>query len=337
VAVKLGFGLIALGWIHIASQVVNAMLLVRMSRRQFPQMDLTPRWPEGPTVRALYAYSGYIVLNNIAMFLLFYSGEVLIGMFIGNAAVTSYAIARSLVQYLSTIIGSMTQVFHPYASDQHERGNASAVTDALIIGTKTSLLIALPIGAAYLIVGRTFLSLWMGPAYGESAWLLLALLTVPQIVWLSQSTAGNVLLGVGQHRRVTLVNFATGVAGIVLGLALVPSFGSVGIAAGMALPILISQAILLPIWTAHTLRLGLLSYFSSAYLGPLLAVLPFAGMLYAISRLWPATHLVTFAAEVAASLMVFAPAAYFLAFSRDERRHWMARFRPARQLVNEAS
>ena len=108
------------------------------------------------------------MLNNVAMFLLFYSGEVLIGMFVGTAAVTPYAIARSLVQYLSTIIGSMTQVFHPYASDQHERGNAAAVSDALVIGTKTSLLIALPIGVAYLIVGPTFVELWMGHGYGQS-------------------------------------------------------------------------------------------------------------------------------------------------------------------------
>ena len=99
-------------------------MLISSSRRQFPELDLSPRRLEWPTVRSLYGYSGYIMLNNVAMFLLFYSGEVLIGMFVGTAAVTPYAIARSLVQYLSTIIGSMTQVFHPYASDQHERGNA---------------------------------------------------------------------------------------------------------------------------------------------------------------------------------------------------------------------
>jgi O-antigen/teichoic acid export membrane protein len=104
-AISSGFQLIALGWIHIAAQVLTGVLLIRSSRKQFPALDLSPRRLEWPTVRSLYGYGGYILLNNVAMFLLFYSGEVLIGMFVGTAAVTPYAIARSLVQYLSTIIG----------------------------------------------------------------------------------------------------------------------------------------------------------------------------------------------------------------------------------------
>ena len=197
VAVKSGMGLITLGWIHVASQLLSGAILFHMAAREFPQLSLYPRRLERATVRALYSYSGFILLNNVATFLLFYSGEVLIGMFIGAAEVTVYAIARSLVQYLSTIIGSMAQVFHPYASDQHARGNPGAVLDALIMGTKSSLLIALPIGVAFVIVGPTFIGLWMGAEYGRSAGLLLAWLTVPQIVWLSQSTATNILLGVG--------------------------------------------------------------------------------------------------------------------------------------------
>jgi len=334
-AVSNGLGLLTLGWIHVASQVLNGVILLRMARTQFPKMDLRPRRLEGASVRSLYAYGGYIVLNNVAMFLLFYSGEALIGMFIGTAAVTSYSIARSLVQYLSTIIGSMTQVFHPYASDQHERGNANAVAAALIIGTKMSLLIALPIGAAYLIVGPTFIKLWMGPEYGLSAGPLLALLTVPQIVWLSQSTAGNVLLGVGRHRLVTTLNFVTGLAGIAMGLALVPFFGSAGVAFGMGLPILVSQAVLLPIWTARALKLRLREYFVEAYLGAFLAMLPFGGSLLIVSRLWPPSNLPVFAFQVLVCLTTLGPGTYFLAFNRKERHDWLAKLRPTRQLVNE--
>lgn len=336
-SVKAGLGLIALGWVHIVAQLLTGVLLIISSRQQFPQLDLSPKWPEWTTVRALYQYGGYIVMNNVAMFLLFYSGEVLIGMFVGTDAVTPYAIARSLVQYLSTIIGSMTQVFHPYASDQNRRGNASAVTEALIIGTKTSLIIALPIGAAYLIVGPRFIDIWMGQGYGHSAGLLLALLTIPQIVWLSQSTAGNILLGVDQHRFITLLNMATGVCGIVLGVLLTPRFGAVGATLGMGIPILVSQALVLPAVTARALKMSLGSYFLNAYLGPLLAVVPFAAVLIAVSRAWPARNLVVFALEVAGSLLVFVPAVYFLGFNRTERALWLSRLRPSRVLASEAS
>lgn len=334
-AVYSGYGLIALGLIQVAGQLLNAAMLVTMVRREAPAVAVRWRRPERAAVRSLYAYSGFIVLNNVAMFLLFYSGEVLVGIFVGTAAVTPYAIARSLVAYLSSFIGSMTQVFHPYASDQHERGNANAVADALFLGTKTSLLIALPVGVSYLIIGPAFLGLWMGPQYIRSAGLLLMLLAVPQVIWLSQSTAGNILLGINRHRVLTALNLATGVSGILLGIAAVGRLGTAGIAIGNAVPIIVTQAVVLPIYTARSLGVSLTKYFTAAYLGPLLSVVPFAAVLFAISRAWPAPHLPALAAQIAVSLVVFAVSACFLAFNRAERQVWAGRLRLSRRLASE--
>jgi O-antigen/teichoic acid export membrane protein len=261
---------------------------------------------------------------------------VLIGMFIGTAAVTSYAIARSLVQYLSTIVGSMTQVFHPYASDQHERGNAAALRDVLVVGTKTSLLITLPVGVALLIVGPTFVGLWMGPQYGRSAGMMLAVLTLAQVVWLSQSTAGNVLLGIGKHRVIAIGTLAAGVGAIVASLALVPAFGSEGVAAGPLLPILVWAAVL-PVTTARAVNMTLGDYFKHAYAGPLAAVVPFAAVLFWVSRTWPASNIQTFPLKVTICLTTFVPAANFLAFGQVERQRWIARVRAMRQVPEPAS
>lgn len=329
-AVLAGFGLIALAWIHIASQVLTGVIMIAMARREFPALDMTPQSLHWPTVRSLYSYSGFIILNNVAMFLLFFSGEVLIGLFLGAAAVTVFAIARSLVQYLSTLIGAMTQVFHPYASDQHERGNTRAVADALIVGTKTTLLIALPVGASFVIIGRTFIGLWMGPQYADPAGSLLTMLTVSQIVWLSQSTAGNILLGIDRHRFLTALNMATGVIGIAAGALLIRSFGAWGVPAGMAVPIIVTQAFILPIVTARTLRLSIAEYFTRAYLGPMVATVPFALALFLIAGRWPAEHLVTLAGEIALSLCVFLPCAYFVAFNKEERERWFSKLRPGK-------
>jgi O-antigen/teichoic acid export membrane protein len=334
-AVSAGFGLIGLGIIHIASQLLNGAMLLTLSRREFPAMSLRPRRLEWDTVKSLYSYSGYIVLNNVAMFLLFYSGEVLIGMFVGTAAVTPYALARSLVAYLSSFIGAMTQVFHPYASDQHSRGNKDAVGKALLVGTKTSLLIAMPVGVSFLIIGPAFVGLWVGAQYGHAASVLLVWLTIPQIVWLSQSTAGNVLLGVGKHRVLTFVNLATGILGIGIGLLLVRQFGGVGVAAGAAVPILITQGVILPIYTARSLHLRFGEYATGAYLVPLVTVVPYAAALFAVSRLWPAQNLLVLAIQVVLCLIVYVPFAFVAGIEREYRQRILARFLPAARLADE--
>jgi O-antigen/teichoic acid export membrane protein len=332
-AIASGYGLIALGLIHISMQVVNGVLLVVYARQQFPALDLRPRPIHRETVRSLYSYSGYIILNSVAMLLLFSSGEPIIGAFVGTAAVTSFAIARSLVQYLSTIIGSMTQVFHPYASDLHERGDGAGVGDALIAGTKTSLLIALPIAISYLIIGPTFIGLWMGPQYRQAAGMVLAILTVPQVIWLSQSTAGNILLGVGCHRFLTTLNLVTGAAGIAIALMLVRSFGAVGVAAGMAVPIFVTQALILPAYTAKRLNVSGRAYLVGGYLGPLAAALPYAATLWVVARQWPAQHLPALALQITCCLVVFAAFAYLLAFTRIERQQWFGRFSSSGRLA----
>jgi O-antigen/teichoic acid export membrane protein len=334
-AVWSGFGLIALGLIHVATQILNGVMLIDMARREFRAMSLRPRRLEWDTVRTLYSYSGFIVLNNVAMFLLFYSGEVIIGMFVGTAAVTPYAIARSLVGYLASFIGAMTQVFHPYASDQHERGNAGAVGQALLIGTRLSLLIALPVGVGFLLVGPTFIGLWVGPEYGRSAAMLLAALTVPQIVWLSQSTAGNILLGIGRHRFITILNVITGVCGIALGGLLVHRLGALGVAVGAGLPIFVTQALVLPVYTTRSLNLRFGEYATGAYLVPLAAVIPFAATLFIVSRLWPATNLLALVLQVAACLLTFLPFAVLTGFDRDQRQRILARLMPGPRLADE--
>lgn len=337
VAVSSGYRLITLGLIHVTSQVVNAFLLIAFARRQFPLLNLRPRGLDRETVRTLYSYSGFIILNSVAMLLLFSSGEVMIGAFIGTAAITSYAIARSLVQYLGTIIGSMTQVFHPYASDLHARGDREGVGSALIVGTKTSLLISLPIGVSFAIIGPTFIGLWMGPEYKAAAGTLLGLLTLSQVVWLSQSTAGNILLGVGRHRFLTTLNLLTGMAGITIGFLLVRRFGALGVAAGMTLPLVITQAFVLPVYTARALSLPFKRYLLDGYIGPIAAAVPFAGTLYLVSRTWPPQNLFALAVEVAVCLLAYAGPAYYLSFTQSQRNGWFGRALSASGLVKQAS
>ncbi len=321
-----GFGVVWLAGIHLASQVMVGALLVAAAYRVHPGLSL--RWPrlEAGTARMLLGYSGFVFLNNVAMFMLFYSGEVVLGIFVGTASVTFYAIARSLVQYLSSIVGAMTQVFHPYASDQHARGNEEALRAALHLGTKTSLLVALPIGVTYVLMGRTFVALWMGPEFADVSGGVLVILAVAQMFWLAQSSTGNILLGIGRHKAVTVINAATGLASLALSVLLVGRFGVYGVAFGTSLPIVVSQAIVLPGVALSALRVSAREYLSRSVLGPLVAAACYAGTLWLARSVATPGTLLEFGAEVALCLVVFIVPAYFLCFDSGERQRYFGRY-----------
>lgn len=315
-----GYGIVALGLCHTGAQLAAGALLARSALGEVRGVRIRPSAVTGKTVRMLYGYGLFVLLNNVAMFLLFNSAEVLVGAFTGAAAVTYYAIAGSLMQHLSKLIGVMTQVLLPYASSQEASGDAAALRRTVVIGTKACLLIALPATATIMIAGRTFIEHWMGPSYAEVAGPLLVVIAVGRLFWLSQSSTGNILLGVGRHRVLTLTNLGTGIASIVLGVIFIQRWGLLGLAAGMAIPILVTQGIVLPLVTLSAFGLPAGFYWREAYLPPLLATVPYALVLGSLMLMISPAGLLELAGVVVLAMPVFAAGAYLICFTADQRR-----------------
>jgi O-antigen/teichoic acid export membrane protein len=325
VVLSLGFGIVAVSGVQLASQVLLGGLLAWYAYRQYPALRIRPAACSKDTAKMLYSYSGFMLLNNLAMYSLFYSGEVLVGMFMGTASVTYYAIATGLVHYLSKFIGAMTQVFHPYASDQEARGNTEKLKQIIVQGTKWCLLLVLPIALTYIILGKTFIGLWMGPQYAELSGTILVIAAIGRIMWLSQSGTGNILLGVGKHKVITSANIATGAASVVLCVLLVQRFGLIGVALGTSVALSVSQ-IFIVIYVCKTFRIPIAQYVREAYVGPLLASIPFSAGLFVILAFAKPTHLVSFFAEVLLALPLFVIPAYFVCFTASERRDYFHRY-----------
>lgn len=315
-----GYGIVALGLCHTGAQVAAGALLARFALRDVPGVRVRASAVTGATVRMLYGYGLFVLLNNVAMFLLFNSAEVLVGAFVGAAAVTYYAIAGSLMHHLAKLIGVMTQVLLPYASSQEASGDAAALRRTVVIGTKACLLIALPATATVVIAGRVFIAHWMGPSYAEVAGPLLVVIAIGRLFWLSQSSTGNILLGVGRHKILTLTNLATGVAAIVLGVVFIQRWGLLGLAAGMAIPVLVTQGIVLPLVTLSAFGLSPGLYWREAYLPPLLATIPYALALGGLMAVVAPAGLLELGGVVVLALPVFAVGAYLICFTADQRR-----------------
>lgn len=319
--VEQGYGIIGLGLVHTAAQVINGLWLARCAYREVPALRVSRAGITRDTVKMLYGYSLFVLLNNVAMILLFSSAEVIIGMVLGAGAVTYYAIAGGLLQQLSRLVGVMTQVLHPYASAQEARGDVHGLQRTVVVGTKACLVITLPVTLTLVIVGHPFLVFWMGERYAMVAAPLLVVLAVGRLFWLAQSSTGNILLGVGRHRFLSLTNFLTGVAAVVLGWALVRPMGLLGLALGMTVPIVVTQGLLVPYVARRAFAIPAGEYWTQAYLQPLAATLPYAIALALLQAVVQPRNMVSLAAVVLAAAPVFVLAAYRLCFSRDERRN----------------
>jgi O-antigen/teichoic acid export membrane protein len=322
IAVSKGYGIIALAIIQLLAQILTGMLLIRECRQQFKKLWFRMSYVSKESLKSLFSYSIFILMNNLAMVLLFKSGEVITGMFISTAAVTYYAIAGGLTQYLSKIIGTMTQVLHPYASAQEAKGDIEGIKHTILVGTKICLIIALPICISLILIGDKFIASWMGESYALVSGPLLVFLTISRLFWLSQSATGNILLGIGKHKFLTTLNVITGVCSVICGLIFIPYHGLIGLVIGSAIPIILTQLFILPVYTCSIFQMKKLYYFRLTWLGPLLASIPFGLILIELKKTSLLNSIVGIIISVLLALPVFIVFAYFTCFSKKERKQY---------------
>lgn len=319
--VLIGWGIVGIGFVHLFSQLLTGCFLLIVSLKRFPDLEFRFSFVNKEYFKKLFSYSLYIMLNNVAMLFLFRSGPVVAGMFLGTSAITYLAIAANLAEYLSKIIGSMTQVLHPYASSSEARGDTLKIRTGILVSIKMCLLVALPVSLAFVLLGDKFIGLWMGESYVEISYPLLVVLAISRIFWLSQSGTGNILLGAGKHKVLTGVNLVTGIIGIACGLLLIGRYGLLGMITGMSFPIVVSQLFILPVYICYVWQISLKEYIVETWLYPVVSILPYAIALqmFRITRL-PETF-IGFGLTIVISLIPYMILAYFTCFTYANRQN----------------
>ena len=120
-----GHGILALAlWDLVTTLVANA-LHVLLAFRSYPELRITIRRPERQVLSKLWNYSFYAFLINIAIQVVYYSDNIVVGAFTSAAAVTFYAIGGSLIAYARQIVASVTTTFGPMASTFEARGSSA--------------------------------------------------------------------------------------------------------------------------------------------------------------------------------------------------------------------
>jgi O-antigen/teichoic acid export membrane protein len=281
------------------------------------------------SIKTLYGYSVVILMNAMSDLLLFRTGDMLAGMFIGPVAVTYYAIAGTLTEYLQRIVLTMTMVLHPYSSAKEATGDAQGLRDAVVVGTKMCLLIGLPATILMLMIGHAFIAAWMGGNYAAVAAPILTVMAVARLAWVSQSGIGQILLGIGKHKQVTALNIVAGVTSFIGGYFMARHGGLYWMTVGSAVPLVVVHGFITPLFTSRVVGVPLGHYIGEGYLKPLLGVIPFAIALFALIETFPPHTLWAVAAVVLAAVPVYVLGVYFLSFSADERRTYLSMLAPS--------
>jgi O-antigen/teichoic acid export membrane protein len=229
--------LVLLAVVQLACLVFDFSMSLLLIRRRYPDVRLSLSDFDWGMVRTIFSFSMYVLLLTAGGRLTFETDALVIGAFLGVAAIPFYAVANSLVVYLMDFMAAIAAVVAPMATKLNTEGRRAELTDIFLKWSKVSLSLSLAAGLFLIVLGPRFLAWWIGPEFEGPSGTVLQILMVSSLFFLPiRGVAQPMMMGLGKPRAVTFAFLAAGIANLLLSMMLVRPWGLVGVALGTAIP-----------------------------------------------------------------------------------------------------
>jgi O-antigen/teichoic acid export membrane protein len=227
----------------------------------------------------LFKFGAFTLLVMISSAVLFQMDRLLIGSFVGSAAVTFYAVPASVATRIHSVIAHLMGVVFPLGSELHSLGRKDKLRELYLKASKYALIFSISLAVPLIVLSSKIMRYWMGPEYGVTSGKILALLALSSLFSAQTIVPSCILDGMGKPRANALFAVLSAISNIILCLLLIPRFGVVGAAFANISNILL-VALYLVIVDRKILRIGAGRILNEIWLRPSLAAIVQAVLAY---------------------------------------------------------
>jgi O-antigen/teichoic acid export membrane protein len=193
-------------------------------------------------------YSFWIFLNVIMDRIYWSTGQFVLGIFAGAAAVAVYAVAIQLYNIYMIFSNAVSGVFLPRITSMVVNGNSyTAISDLFVRTGRIQYIVMSYILSCFIIFGKSFIMLWAGANY-EDTYLIALLLFIPGTVPLIQNLGIIILQARNQMKFRSVLYVLVSIVCLGLSILLAKRYGGVGCAFGTAISVVIGQIIIINIY-----------------------------------------------------------------------------------------
>lgn len=287
--------------------------------RVFPQLSVRPSLFRRARLREVMGFSAYTTIIDWATKLNYQLDEVVIGAFLGPAAVAVWAPAERIISGTQRLTDQVNGVLFPLIVDSDTTNRTTRLQQILLQGTRFSLAMVVPISAALFVLAGPLIHAWMGSKASTVAGCIpvIQILALAVAIRVGDATSTTLLKGAGSHRMLAWTNMTTGVVNVALSALLIGPFGLVGVAYGTLMPIAFTATFIL--FPAACRRVGLTTRYAALHavfpaVWPAVAA---AGVLRALRPMVPDTLVAVLLESAFAGLIYLA--LFLVAVGRHDR------------------
>ncbi len=322
---KLGFGIVGLTAAVVGCNIVGLGVTWLLAKRVHRPLRVWPFTLERRRLREMLGFGLAAFISAISIKIIGQTDLLLVGALISMAAVTVYSVGAMLVYYSASFVGQIGTTFFPALQRAAARGEKGDLRWILYRQLRLAMIFGLPIYIGFIVMGESFISLWMlGPEFPESsvrqAALVMAILSVSKLPVLVVYGFGQILTVIGYvHVRAGLA-LINALVNLMLSITFVVVFdwGLAGIAAGTLIARLLTETFVIPWYACRKAKLSWRRYVVQIWSRALAAGASFAGLCLALQHAIPATTWPRFFLLVGLALLGYVPIAVLLLVPRDD-------------------
>lgn len=307
VVLEAGGGLIALVAWTTALNATGYIAYAWSAWTVFPDLEIRLRHFSRADWRDVTAYSTYVFIIGLGSQISFNLDNLVVGAYLGTAAVAVYAVAVRLSEYQRRLCDQFSSMLFPVIVRLDAQKNAAALRAALVNGARVSMLLAAGVTTCLIGFARPLLIHWMGEGF-EGSVMPFYVLAIVGILIVSHASQASVLMATGRHRVVACVWIVEGIANLVLSLLLVKPLGPVGVALGTLVPMAIGHICIFTPLACRRVGLSIREFLWTTAVPAAVSIIPAAIVCVALRLLAPPATTRAVVAEGMVAALTFAVA-----------------------------
>lgn len=269
-----GFKLLAIIINQSVFNIIKGVIISVYSMKTNPSLKINFKYITKVTIKTIGNFSFYIFIINISKKMNLYASSLIIAFVMSPSAVTYFAIANNLINYLMSFILSIPNVLMPRFSQLDAANNKDGIREYYLSFTRITLIISIPIVFIFTFYGGSLISLWIGPKYAEISGPVLAVLSMGALCQISQLTTHSVLKATSRHKKLSYFTFMESISIVILSILLIKPYGLIGLAYAQAVVLAFFNLIVVPIYACREFKIGIVNYYAKYLLINILGLIP---------------------------------------------------------------
>jgi O-antigen/teichoic acid export membrane protein len=233
-----GYGLPELVAATTGVRILSYLAYALNAYRVFPALHIRPRFFNRDRLREVTGFSVFILLIDLANKLNYSTDTIVIGAFMGTAAVAVWAVAQRMIEIVQRITDQLNAVLFPVVVDSSTVERVDRLQKILIQGTRLSLAMVVPLATVLGLTARPLVRLWVGPDF-EGSVNVIYILSLVVALRVGNATGTVILKGSGLHKVLAMSNLSMAISNLVLSVVLVRWYGLIGVAIGTLIPMVV--------------------------------------------------------------------------------------------------